>query len=133
MEGNMNEAMQYFDLANKNRELYYSVAGDFLNSEELNDQIGNAIKFIQQSNGLGELPDDFKLPAEQANYDEAVPQVIAGADVKSLTGREADKSTKLMQHDMPNKEVLIEPCTIHQPSTEFLRKSYSRGTYYFIK
>jgi hypothetical protein len=33
---------------------------------------------------------------------------------------------------MPEMEVLMEPCTVSPPLNAFLRKAYSKGSFYFL-
>jgi hypothetical protein len=108
MDNNLNQAMQYFSPANRNRELYNTSPGDFMRSEDLRQHLEKVMEEIKQADCFDVNP--FEIPSLQNHSILSVPQPI---DFE--------------------KEVLMELCTVNQPMNESLRKCYSKGSFYFLK
>lgn len=144
MDSNLNQDAQHFSLAERNRELYSSSPGDFLNSEELHQYLPRVIEMINKGNCPGTNP----LPGGIPSYGSSLPSVPQGYSLPFVQGiplpsaqQPVDMQNKIpaaMSQGnnpgarMPEKEVLMEPCTVSPPLNAFLRKAYSKGSFYFL-
>jgi hypothetical protein len=128
MDNNVNEYGQYFSLANRNGELYSNTPGDFINSEDLYQYLPRVIEVINKANGPGMNPFPAGIPPLPGSSLPSMPQPM---DIQNKIPEAISQSNKPGVR-MPEKEVLMEPCTVSMPLNAFLRKAYSKGSFYFL-
>ena len=120
--------MEYFSLANRNRELYNTSAGDFMNAQELHQYLPGIIDIINKTNGPGMNP----LPMERPSLPgSSLPSVPPTTNMQNKIP-EAVAQGNTIAVSLPGKEVLMELCSVGTPLNTYLRKAYSKGSLYFL-
>jgi hypothetical protein len=127
MDNNLNQYAQLFSLANRNSGLYNSSPGDF-NSEDLYQHLPGIIEMVNKANGPGMNPLPGGIPIPQGGSLPSIPQSLDMQD--KIQGGPPPGNRPGVR--MPDKEVLMEPCTVSPPLNAFLRKAYSKGSFYFL-
>jgi len=131
MNNNLKQAAQYFSLENLNRELYNTSPGDFMSSEDLKQHLEKVMEVIRQTDCFNVNP--FEIPSPENHSILSAPQSIDfEKDIENKL-REGMNTANNFSTAIPEKEVLMEPCTVNQPMNESLRKYYSKGSFYFLK
>jgi hypothetical protein len=128
MDSNLNQYAQNFSPANRNRDLYSSSAGDFMNSQDLYQYLPKVIEVINKANGPGVNPFPGGVPPLPGSSMPSIPHLM---DMQNKV-QEAISQGNNPAARMPEKEVLLELCTVSPPLNAFLRKAYSKGSFYFL-
>jgi hypothetical protein len=131
MNNNLKQAAQYFSLENLNRELYNTSPGDFMSSEDLKQHLEKVMEVIRQADCFNVNP--FEIPSPENHSILSVSQPIDFEKDIDNKLREGMNTANNFSTAIPEKEVLMEPCTVNQPMNESLRKNYSKGSFYFLK
>src|SRR5262245_55832543 len=102
MDNHLNKYTEYLSLANRNRELYSSSAGDFMNSEDLHQYLPGVIEMINNVNGPGMNPFPMGVPSLPVSSSPSMPQSM---DMQNKIP-EAISQSSIPGFSMPEKEVL---------------------------
>ena len=129
MDSNLNKYAQYLPFASHNGELYSNAPGDFINSEDLRQHLPPVMEMINKVDGLGSNPFPERISSLQSNQLQSMPQTM---NVQNKVPGEIMAGNNIAAR-MPEKEVLMEPCTVSQPMNASLRKGYSKGIFYFLE
>ena len=129
MDNKSNKYVQYLPFANHGGELCSTTPGDFMNSGDLKQYLPRAMEMINQADGLGMSPLPGRIPSPQNSSFPAIPQSM---NMQNKIPGEVTTGNNIGAR-MPEKEVLMEPCTVSQPMNASLRKGYSKGGFYFLK